>query len=220
MKPEPTVFVVARDAESRGALRFIAESVGLRVEAVSDLAEFQYAYHLEQTGCLVVELMVRGSGEDFQDRLAGAGIRLPVIFVSAYGDVESAVSAMKAGAFDFIQKPFEHRWVVESLRQALETDDRQSRERLQRLEVEARLAFLNPQEREVMDLLVGGRGDEAIADRQGVGLEMAAARRATVLKTMKASSVAELVFLAVRYDLFDLAFGIPVGSLPDAPKDL
>ena len=132
MAPNTTVFIIDDDAESRGALRYVLEGAGLRVEAYANPLEFRFAYQSDQTGCLVVELLAPRAGRELQEKLTGEGIQLPILFLSASGDVNSAVAAMKAGAFDFIEKPYDPQRLVNSVRRALDTDARYRQERSRR----------------------------------------------------------------------------------------
>lgn len=193
MSREPTVFVVDDDQTMRGSLRWLLESLKLNVEMYSSARDFLSAYDPAKPGCLLLDVrMPEISGLQLQDILAQRQIRLPVIMISGHGDVPVAVRAMKAGALDFIEKPFNDETLLERVQAALATDARQRREAAERRTVQARLALLTPREREVLDKVVGGSPNKTIAAALGISTKTVEAHRAKVMEKMAAHSVADL----------------------------
>ncbi len=197
MYAEPTVFVVDDDQAMRSSLSRLMQSVGLRVEAYASATEFLNAFDSRAPGCLVLDIRMPGmNGLDLQERLAADGIRIPVIIISAHGDVESAVRAMKCGAVDFVKKPYKGKVLLARIREALELDARIRREEARRADVVARLARLTPREREVMALLVLGKSAKQIAFELGLSRKTVDVHRSHVMSKMQIDSVVELVALS------------------------
>ena len=162
--PEQTVFVVDDDKSVRDSIRWLLESIGLRVETFDSAESFLAGYSPERPGCLVLDVRMPGmSGPELMDRLGAAKPFLPIIFLSAHGDVPLAVRAMKGGAVDFLQKPYNNQTFLERVRQALEQDAQARRRRLQRDDVSARLAALTERERQVLKGVVAGQKNKEIA---------------------------------------------------------
>jgi two-component system, LuxR family, response regulator FixJ len=198
MAREPTVFVVDDDAAMRDSLRWLLESVGLRGETYATGEEFLDTYDPRQPGCLILDVRMPGmSGLSLQDTLAAQDITLPVIIITGYAEVPTAVRALKSGAIDFIQKPFNDDVLLERVRQALETD-RQTRElQARRAEAAARFALLTPRERQVMDLVIAGKANKVMATELGLSPKTVEVHRANVMAKMEVDSVAELVRLGM-----------------------
>ena len=196
--PSPVVFVVDDDPAMRDSLRWLIESTGLQVETFADAHTFLARIRPEVPGCLVLDIRMPGlSGLDLQTELARRGIRLPAIVVTGHAEVPMAVRAVKAGAIDFIEKPFSDQLLLDRVRQGLEMDrlERESRER--RGEVLRRMSLLTQREREVLDLVVAGRANKEIAATLHLSPKTVEVHRAHVMDKMQASSVAELVRLAL-----------------------
>ena len=192
--PEPIVFVIDDEQAVRDSLRWLLESVGLAVCAYASVGDFLREYDAARAGCLVLDVRMPGmSGLDLQQELVRRGANLPIIFITAHAEVPMAVRAVKAGAVDFIQKPFSDQLLLDRVRQALEID-RQDREVRQRREdTRHRLATLTPREREVLDLVAAGRVNKEIAATLGVSTKTVEVHRARVMAKMRVDSVAELV---------------------------
>lgn len=194
MNSEPTVFVVDDDQAMRNSLKWLIESIGMRVRTYGSADEFLRGYHFGRPGCLLLDVRMPGmSGLDLQAHLAREDSRLPVIIITGHGDVAMAVRAMKAGAVDFIEKPFHDEDLLTSIRNALEFDEKQRVLRLQRVEIASRMAELTPREHEVMDKVTEGQANKEIAAALGVSAKTVEAHRARVMDKMRASSLAELV---------------------------
>ncbi|MGZ5038548.1 MAG: response regulator transcription factor [Usitatibacter sp.] len=194
MSEAPTVFVVDDDASTRELLEWLMKKNGLGVEAYADASSFLGAYEPGRPGCLVLDLNMPGmSGLDLQHSLKERGVLLPVIFLSGRADIPKAVQAVREGAIDFIEKPFDYLRVVELVRQCLERDRaaRAGRER-KRLACE-RLAQLTQREREVLDLVVAGKMNREIAEGLDISIKTVEAHRARLMEKLGVSSVAELV---------------------------
>ncbi len=194
MSSEPTVFVVDDDEAMRTALRRLMESAGLPVEVFSDATAFLRVHEADRPGCLVVDIRMPGMcGLELQQRLREAGTRLPVIVISGHADVESAVVAMKAGAVDFLRKPYDAQVLVERTRAALELNARHRAEAERRALLDAALSRLTPREREVFDRMIVGRTPKQIALELGLSRKTVDIHRAHVLIKMQVDSVVDLV---------------------------
>jgi two-component system response regulator FixJ len=198
-EPEATVFIVDDDPGVLDALALLLRSDGLRSRSFTSATAFLDAYDPGVPGCLVLDLrMPEMSGTELQSRLRFMESQLPVIFVTAHGDVPTAVSAMKAGAVDFIQKPFTDEKLLDKVHQALELDGRRRRERAELEAVRRRLESLTPREREVLALVVEGKHNKNIARALGISQRTVEAHRAQVMRKMDASSVPILVQQVMR----------------------
>jgi len=203
MSFRPTVFVVDDDLALRTSLKWLIESAGMQVVSFASAREFLDAYppYRGRPGCLLVDVRMPGmSGLELQGCLADFDIRLPVIIITGHGDVAMAVRAMKAGALDFIEKPFNDEDLLASIHRGLDLDVKQRREQLRRAEIAARLAHLTPREHEVMDLVTEGKSNREIAAHLSVSAKTVEAHRARVMEKMQAHSLAELVRMALVLD--------------------
>jgi len=193
------VFVIDDDAAMRRSLEHLIRSVGLRVEAFASAQDFLSIKREDVPGCLVLDVRLPGlSGLDLQKRMTEADIEIPIIFITGHGDIPMSVQAMKAGAVEFLSKPFRDQELLDAIQQALERD-RKSRE--QRAEVEvlrSRFDLLTPREREVMPLLVAGLLNKQIAAELGASETTVKIHKHHVMEKMRAGSLAELVRIADR----------------------
>ena len=189
-----TVFVVDDDKAVRKGLRILMKSVGLAVETFASAREFLDAYDPDRPGCLVLDVRMPGmSGLELQARLAEQAIEIPIIFLSAHGDVPMAVRAVKMGALDFIEKPFRHQVLLDLIQQAIEKDAQDRREREKQQSVHMRLELLTERERQVLDLVVAGEPNKAIADDLGISEKTVEFHRSNVMKKMGVYSLPDLV---------------------------
>ena len=201
-EPDPVVFVVDDDASLRHALTNLLRSVGLRVETFGSAREFLAGPRPDAPGCLVLDVRLPGvSGLDLQRELAAAQIDLPIIFITGYGDIPMTVRAMKAGAVEFLTKPFRDQDLLDAMQQALERDRVAWHRRAALAAVRQRYDRLTPREREVMRLVVAGWLNKQIAAELGTSEIMVKVHRGQVMRKMQAASVADLVRMAAHLRL-------------------
>ena len=193
------VYVVDDDAAVRDGLKWLIESVELQVAPCPSAQAFLEAYDGSRPGCLVLDVRLRGmSGLDLQAELARRDISIPTIVVTGHGDVPMAVRAMKLGAIDFVEKPFNDQELLERIQKAIEGDLEARRGDRERAEACALLATLSPREREVLDLLVLGKANKEVADQLGLSTRTVEGHRARLMEKLACGSLAELVRLSLR----------------------
>jgi two-component system response regulator TtrR len=196
----PTAYVVDDDEAIRTLWRWLMESNGIAVQTFSTAAEFIAAYKAGGLACLVLDVRLPGmSGLELQEYLKREGIEIPIVFVSGHGDVPTAVSALKGGAVDFIQKPFGYREVLAIIQRAFERDAEIREKRAKRSQVTERVAALTEREREVMRRVIEGKLNKVIADELGISVKTVEFHRAKVMEKMGADSVAALVQLMMQH---------------------
>jgi two-component system, LuxR family, response regulator FixJ len=193
---EPAVFVVDDDRAMRKSLRWLIESVNLRVETFESAREFLDNYDRHRPGCVVLDVRMPGmSGLELQDHLRENEIDIPIIIITAYGDVPMAVRAMKAGAIDFIEKPVCDHVLLEHIHDAIEMDQKRRQVRADNQEVAHRLETLTKREVEVMEMVIAGLSSKEIASELGVSFKTIEAHRAKIMKKMDAKSVPHLIHM-------------------------
>lgn len=196
----PVVFVVDDDESIRTLWRWLMESNGLAVQVFASAAEFIDAYRDDAPGCLVLDLRLPGmTGLELQEHLIQKGILIPIVFVSGHGDVPAAVSALKAGAMDFVQKPFSYREVLEIVKKALQRDAEIRERRSQRTQVATRMAQLTERERQVLRCVIDGKPNKIIAAELEISMKTVEFHRSKVMEKMGVASVAELVHIAMQH---------------------
>ena len=196
---QPTVFVVDDDEAVRNSLRRLLESVGLTVEVFPSAQAFLDRVRSDAPGCLVLDVQLPGlSGLDLQTELAGKKMPLPIVFLTGHGDVPMSVKAMKAGAVEFLTKPFRQEDLVKAIRSALESDRAVRRERSELAELARRYDILTPRERDVMTRIVAGMMNKQIAAEFGTSESTVKEQRAQVMLKMQAISLPDLVRIAER----------------------
>jgi FixJ family two-component response regulator len=195
--PRPTIFVVDDDASVREAVGNLLESVGFAAQTFSSTEGFRNAARPDAPSCLVLDIRLPGAnGLEFQEALARAGIAIPIVFITAHGDVPMASRAMKAGAVEFLMKPFQKEDLLTAIHQAL-AKDRVRREQDTELAIlQSRFDELTGREREVMDLVVEGLANKEVADRLAISEVTTKMHRGQVMRKMMAPSLADLVRMA------------------------
>ncbi len=200
--PGHTVFIVDDDEAIRRSLAYLVGSVGLAARVYRSGAEFLAAYPPTVPGCLVLDVRLPGmSGLEVLGRLTATGAILPTIMITGYADVSLAIRAMKAGAVDFVEKPFEDGELLDRIHRAVDHGARLRREENTRKEVAVRLARLTPREREVMDLVVAGATNREIASKLAITEKTVEVHRAKVMKKSGVRNLAELVTMAMISDV-------------------
>ena len=199
IQQEATVFVVDDDPAIRKSLRWLIESVGLKVQTYELASEFLERYSPDRPGCLVLDVRIPGmSGLELQEKLRARGYDIPVIIVSGYGDVPMAVRAMKAGAVDFLEKPVSDQVLLDYIQKGIERDIKNKAARLQNKELLERKSTLTRREHEVMDYVVSGFSSREIADKLNVSFKTVEAHRAKIMKKMQAKSVPKLIQMELQ----------------------
>lgn len=199
--PAATVFVVDDDQAVCKSLSWLIESVGLPVRSCYSAREFLEVYDPTQPACVLLDVRMPGmSGLELQQRLFDDGIRVPVIVMTGHGDVAMAVRAMKCGAVDFVEKPFNDQLVLDLIQQAIAKDIAHHDARLKRETIAARLRLLTAREKEVMDLVVAGKSNKDIAGVLELSAKTVEAHRNKVMMKMEATSLAELVQMSWHDD--------------------
>ncbi len=197
IEQSPAIVVIDDDASMRQALDNLFKSVGFAVELFASPQEFLQSNRADRPGCIVLDVRFPGrSGLDTQRDLAEVNARLPIIFITGYGDVSMSVRAMKAGAVEFLTKPFRDQDLLDAVGTALEEDRTRRAGELRMAELRARSDMLTARERQVMSLVVAGRLNKQIAGELGVSEMTVKMHRRQVMRKMQATGVAQLVRLA------------------------
>ena len=203
MDSDSTVFVVDDDVQSRGTVVAMVTGKGLRAAEFSSADDFLARYDATRKGCVVIDIRMAGmSGLGLLQNLKTRKSSLPVIVTTRDGDVGLAVRAMREGAFTFLEKPVQNDELWQAISQALEFEQTQHAQRKERAEIEARLASLTPDEAEVFRRLLAGHANKRIATDQDLGLRTVELRRANIMRKMQASSLPNLVRMAILIDFF------------------
>jgi len=204
----PIVFVVDDDPSVRRSIKRLIGSVGLQVELFGSAQEFLLSKRPDAPSCLVLDIRLPGiSGLDFQHELAEAKIQIPIIFITAHGDIPMTVRAMKAGALEFLTKPFREQDLLDAIQLALERDRARRQGDAEIAVLRERFESLTPREREVLPWVVSGLLSKQIADAIGTSEASVKVHRSQLMRKMAADSVADLVRMAEK-------MGIPIPKQP------
>src|SRR6202163_1164504 len=207
-QPASIVFVVDDDLSVRRAIKVLLESIGLAVELFGSAKEFLLGRPADRPSCLVLDVRLPGvSGLDFQRQLDEAKINIPIIFISAHGDVRMTVRAMKAGAIEFLTKPFRDQDLLDAVQVALERDRARRQREEEIATVRERLESLSAREREVVAMVVSGMLNKQIAAKIGITENTVQVHRSQLMRKMAADSLADLVRMAEK-------MGIPIPKKP------
>lgn len=194
MNAQITVFVVDDDRAVRESLALLVQSVGLEVETFASAGEFLDAYRPDRRGCLITDIRMPGmSGLELQERLTEDGYHIPVIVLTGFGDVPAAVRALKGGAVDFVEKPFNPQALLDLVQQALVRDTELREQAAREADLAERMALLTPREREIMALIVAGKANKVIAIDLSISERTVELHRGRIMRKMQARSVAELM---------------------------
>jgi len=198
-KPDSVVFVIDDDASVRDAIQSLMRSVGQHVESYASAQEFLRSKRPDLPGCIVLDVRLPGfSGLELQRKLADADILTPIVFMTGHGDIPMSVKAMKAGAVEFLTKPFRDQDLLDAIQQALERDRAARRERGLVEDLRERYDVLTRREREVMRFVVAGLLNKQIAGELGISEETVKVHRGQVMRKMGADSLADLVRMSER----------------------
>ena len=197
MSSEPVVFIVDDDPSIRRALSRLFETENISTVLYPSAQDFLAAYDPRRPGCLLVDVRMPGvSGLELQERLVEQGVALPIILMTAYADVPSSVRAMKAGAVDFVEKPFNEQKLLEAVHNAFNRDSQMRKDRRTQDVMLGRLSMLTTRERQVLEQVVAGKTNRQIADEWGVSEKTIKVHRGRVMQKMKADSLPQLVLMA------------------------
>ncbi|MBC8451668.1 MAG: response regulator transcription factor [Rhodospirillaceae bacterium] len=193
-----TVFIVDDDEANRMLFSDIFSSIGIDHKCFSSAQSFLDEFHSEESGCILLDIRMPGmSGLELQRRLREDGVAHPIIIVTAHGDVSIAIEAMKAGAFDFMEKPIRNQQLIEITQRALRYGQEAIVERNHQNDLQSRIAALTPREREVFDQVVDGEPNKRIAFNLDISIKTVELHRAKVMQKMDARSLADLIRAAV-----------------------
>ena len=194
MSSEITVFVVDDDQAVRESLALLVHSVGLQAETFASAGDFLEAYRPDRRGCLITDIRMPGmSGLELQEQLCTDGYHIPVIVLTGFGDVPTAVRALKGGAVDFVEKPFNPQALLDLVQQAIVRDAEIREQATHEARLAERMALLTPREQEVMELVVAGKANKVVAIDLSISERTVELHRARIMKKMQARSLAELM---------------------------
>ena len=201
----PTAFVVEDDESIRTLWRWLMESNGIAVRTFNSASDFIREFTSGAPGCLVLDLRLPGmSGLELQGYLKDHGIEIPIVFVTAHGDVRTAVTAIQRGAVDFIEKPFSYREAVSTVQKAFQRDAERRDRQARQAQAAARLATLTERERAVLRCVIAGKPNKVIADELDISIKTVEFHRAKLMEKMAVDSVAGLVQLTLGFSLMDV----------------
>jgi FixJ family two-component response regulator len=196
--PHKAIFIVDDDTAVRKGLAFSLRAAGYAVEAFPSASAFLEDYDPGRGGCLLLDVQMPGmTGVELQEQLNVRGWRIPVIFITGHGTVSLAVAAIKAGAFDFVEKPLREESLLECIERALHWNDVAREERLERAQLQTRVELLTEREREVLDLVAAGEPNKIIARHLGISFRTVELHRAHISEKLQARSLSDLIRMAI-----------------------
>lgn len=199
---DQTVFVVDDDDTVREIVATVLNDAGFRVEAHASAEDFLAVYEPKRHGCLILDMLLPGmSGADLQESLARRGVELPIVFISAHGDIPTTVKAMRGGALDFLTKPIDPDTLLACVESALERDNVLQLERAQRMPLMVRIDSLSPREREILDLALDGLQNKDIARQLDLSHRTVEAHRARMFLKLGVKSLIDIMNLATDLDI-------------------
>ncbi len=212
MNEDAVVYIVDDDQAMTESLSWMVESVGFKTKTFSNAKSFLESYDAEQSGCLILDVrMPEISGPELQDKLNNQNINIPIIFISGHGDIPLAVRVMKAGAIDFLAKPFNDQTLLESINKAIRIDRQKREELFENKEILERAGHLSPRERQIMCHIVSGKLNKVISADLEISLKTVEAHRANIMKKMQVKSLPKLVATVINNNLCE--------RKPEAPAD-
>ena len=204
MTEQATVFIVDDDEQVRSALTLLMESVGLTALSFASAQDYLDQFDPDKPGCLILDVRMPGiSGLDLQARLTAERIHPPIIIITGHGDVPMAVRAVRAGAVDFIEKPFNNQVMLDSVHRAIETDSVQRGETSRLQEIEEHYNALTPREKEVLQCVIAGKRNKVIASELNITQSTVEAHRSKVMEKMSAESLSDLMRMAILLKLIE-----------------
>ncbi len=202
MSNDAVVFIVDDDEAVRQSTAWLIESIGLKVITFNSADEFLSGYNNE-AGCIIMDVRMPGmSGLEAQEEMKNRAITLPLIFITGHGDVPMAVRALKHGAFDFIEKPFNDQLLLDAVQRGLKQNSETIESKIKNESINKRIAILTPREKEVMQRVTEGKPNKVIAHELNVSIKTVEVHRARMMEKMEARSVAELVKTTLQSGLF------------------
>ena len=202
MQQDPLVYILDDDRAMAESLSWMIESVGFKTKSFVNAQNFLDNYDPDLISCMILDVrMPEISGPELQEKLNLSGIIIPIIFISGHGDIPLAVRVMKAGAIDFLTKPFNDQVLLESINRAIRADKENRNKELENKEIMELLDYLTPREKEIMSHIVEGKLNKVISAELDISLKTVEAHRASIMKKLRVKSLPELVKIAIRNGL-------------------
>lgn len=202
MSTDAVIHVVDDDKAMCESMRWLIESVGFNVRTYPGAKQFLESYQDEHTGCLLLDVrMPEMSGLELQEQLNKHHIHLPIIFVTGHGDVPMAVRAMKSGALEFLNKPFNDQELLDSINRAIEIDQERRKNQVQHNQITERLEKLTTRERQVLKLLIQGKLNKMVAAELDLSIKTIELHRSNIMRKLKSRSLAQIISMIYAHDI-------------------